>query len=69
MKPRNRNPGTRLGRPPIIKPITAPRTPTGEKQGLGPSEMLDTAVPGAAFKRGGSVMPRHHDDPDFYKRR
>jgi hypothetical protein len=68
MKPRNRNPGTRLGRPPTIKPITAPRTSTGEKQGLGPSEMLDTAIPGAAFKRGGKVMPHHHDDP-AYKRR
>jgi hypothetical protein len=64
-----RNPGTRLGRPPAITPLTQPKTSTGEKQGLAPMDQFDSAVPGAAFKRGGSVMPKHHDDEDFYDKK
>lgn len=61
-----RNPGTRLGRPPKPKVFTQPRHPTtGERQGRAPSDALDMAVPGAAFRRGGHAMPRHHDDPAF----
>lgn len=59
-----RNPGTRIGRPPTIKMPPALKLPSGERQGLGPTTMLDTALPGRAFPRNGT-MPRHHDDPAF----
>lgn len=59
-----RNPGTRIGRPP--KMITSPKIKlaSGERQGVGPSQMLDTAIPAKAFPRS-QAMPRHHDDPAF----
>lgn len=71
--PRMRNPGTRLGRPPTPKmPAKGAKSSIGEPMAPGPMDGLDTAMPGAAFKRGGSVMgcspmPYHHDDPKMCK--
>ncbi|MFZ5784004.1 MAG: hypothetical protein ACOY4R_27715 [Pseudomonadota bacterium] len=64
---RRKNLFARIGRPPAVKPLTATRHPsTGEKQGAAPSDRLDMAMPGKAYRRGGPV--RHHDDPRFNKR-
>lgn len=61
-----RNPGTRVGRPPRIKILTERKHPsTGERQGQASTDGLDTAFPGAAFRRGGHAMPKYHDDPAF----
>jgi len=67
---RNRNVFTRLGRPPKTTVAKAPTLASGERQGQSPMAGLDTAVPAAAFNRGGktfgcSPMPKHHDDPSF----
>ncbi len=57
---------TRLGRPPKPRIFTQPTQPmTGERQGMAPTDGLDMAVPGRAFKRGGSTMPSWHQDPKF----
>lgn len=58
---------TRLGRPPAIKPPKMASIASGEKQGLGPMDRLDTAIPGKAFprQRGFAAMPQHHDDPAY----
>lgn len=62
---RNRNPGTRLGRPPTLKMPTLDKLPSGERQGLGPTSVYDSAVPGKAYRQGAQRMPQHHDDPAF----
>jgi len=67
---RNRNIFTRLGRPPKMTAPASMRLPSGEKQGMNPTAMLDTAIPARAFSKGGTThgcapMPRHHDDPAF----
>ena len=67
---RNRNVFTRLGRPPKTTMPKNPMTSSGERQAPGPMDGLDTAIPAAAFNRGGktfgcSPMPKHHDDPAF----
>lgn len=59
-----RNPGTRMGRPPKMGAPVMAKLPSGEKQGIGPSEGFDTAYPAKAFPRG-MAMPKHHDDPKF----
>jgi hypothetical protein len=67
---RNRNPFTRLGRPPKMTVPNPSKLATGEMQGASPTQGLDTAIPASAFSKGGTVhgcapMPRHHDDPAF----
>lgn len=67
---RNRNVFTRLGRPPKMTAPATMRLPSGERQGLNPTAMLDTAIPARAFSKGGTThgcapMPKHHDDPAF----
>lgn len=53
---------TKLGRPPISKPLTERKhVSTGEKQGMAPSDRLSMAMPGSAYRQGGPV--KHHDDP------
>lgn len=59
-----RNPGTRIGRPPKLALPQRQLLASGERQGYAPTDKLDTAVPGRAFPRNGT-MPRHHDDPAF----
>lgn len=65
---RNRNPGTRVGRPPKLRStVAAPMMPG---QPPGPMDNFDSATPGAAFKRGGGVggfkpMPKYHPDKGF----
>ncbi len=52
---------TRLGRPPSSKAITPKTHPiTKERQGKLPLEGMSMAMPGTAYKTGGSV--RWHDD-------
>lgn len=63
-----RNLFTRMGRPPNREPLTRPKTSTGERQGVAPSDMFDPALPARAFRRGGQVMDRYHDDPNFHKK-
>jgi len=62
-----KNPFTRLGRPPTMKVPKMATMPSGEKQGLGPMDKLDTAIPGKAFprQRGFAPMAQHHDDPAY----
>jgi hypothetical protein len=67
MKIRMRNPGTRLGRPPQTTMPARTKLASGETQAPGPMDGLDTATPGAAFKRGGKAMPQWHDDPAYRK--
>lgn len=67
---RNRNVGTRLGRPPKQTMPASFKMASGERQGQSPTAGLDTAIPAAAFNRGGRTygcapMPKHHDDPAF----
>lgn len=66
--PRSRNPGTRLGRPPLKRSSVSDTLPSS--QAPSPMSDFDSATPGAAFRRGGSVggfrpMPKHHPDPGF----
>jgi hypothetical protein len=67
---RNRNVFTRLGRPPKTTIPKAAALASGEPQGASPMQGLDTAIPAAAFNRGGQTygckpMPKYHPDPGF----
>jgi len=63
-----RNPGVRMGRPPKLKSTVSDSL--SKNQLPSPMSNFDSATPGAAFRRGGSVggfsqMPKHHPDPGF----
>lgn len=60
-----RNPGTRIGRPPMMKMPARPKMPSGEKQGRGPTDGYDSAIPGQAYQRPASSMPQWHEDPAY----
>jgi hypothetical protein len=62
-----KNPFTRVGRPPGIKPLTAAKQPlTAERQGRAPTDGLDTALPAKAFRAGTGKMPKFHEDAGFH---
>jgi len=65
-----RNVFTRMGRPPHPKKSAPSFGDTSRNPAQGPMDGLDTAIPGAAFRRGGSVdgckpMPKYHPDKGF----
>lgn len=71
-----KNPFTRLGRPPksafgSVRPRKAKAVGVASgfaaAPGSAPTDGMDFAVPGSAFRHGGAVnghrcMPQHHDD-------
>jgi len=59
-----RNPGTRIGRPPKIGLPPKTKLASGERQGHGPTEGFDSAIPASAFSRT-QQMPKWHEDPAF----
>lgn len=56
---------TRIGRPPKMSAPAKVALASGERQGVSPTSMLDTAIPARAFPRS-QKMPKYHDDPKFY---
>lgn len=57
-----RNPGTRIGRPPKISLPKPTKLASGERQGAGPTDGYDSAIPGSAYTRT-QRMPQWHEDP------
>jgi hypothetical protein len=66
-----KNPMVRVGRPPKLG--GAPTGIKGPAVNASPMGGFNAAVPGAAFRTGGSVgykrLPAHHDDPRLCKKR